>query len=73
MPWNDTDQPIRTERDLVEVEDLLDTHTPVNVKLRQVPRLISALRRAWRTRERLRRENLELRRQLMEQPTVRVA
>lgn len=68
-----TDQPPTSERDLSLIERMLDEQTPVNVKLRQVPRLIVSLRQAWRTIAELRRENVELRRRIGNRRSRRAA
>ena len=65
MFWKDaTDQPIENEHDLTLIERVLAETTPINVKLRQVPRLIASLRDAWHTIASLERENADLRRRL---------
>lgn len=65
MFWKTTtDQPIEAERDLTLIERMLDEVSPVNVKLKQVPRLITSLRRAWASNSELKRENADLRRRL---------
>jgi hypothetical protein len=64
MFWKTATEPIETERDLTLIERMLNEQTPVNVKLRQIPRLIASLRRAWRVNAEQRQENAELRRRL---------
>ena len=59
-----TNGPIETERDLTLIERMLVELTPVNVKLRQMPRLIASLRRAWTSNAKLKRDNADLRRRL---------
>lgn len=70
MSWRATqNQPITGERDLSDVEEVVDGTTPVNAKLHQIPRLIGALRRAWASNGRLKRELRQLRSQHSDQET----